>query len=43
MSPTSFARKAIRASIERTVDLLAHAERPLLVGGDGMFWSVAAG
>ncbi len=29
-------------SIERVADLLAHAERPLLVGGDGVFWSGAA-
>jgi acetolactate synthase-1/2/3 large subunit len=29
-------------AIERVVDLLAHAERPLLVGGDGVFWSDAA-
>lgn len=29
-------------SIERVADLLAHAERPLLVGGDGVFWSDAA-
>jgi acetolactate synthase I/II/III large subunit len=29
-------------AIERTVDLLAHSERPLLVGGDGIFWSNAA-
>ena len=28
-------------AIERTVDLLAQAERPLLVGGDGVFWSNA--
>ena len=30
-------------AIERIVDLLAHAQRPLLVGGDGIFWSAAAG
>jgi acetolactate synthase-1/2/3 large subunit len=29
-------------SIERVADLLAHSERPLLVGGDGVFWSDAA-
>ncbi len=29
-------------AIERTVELLARAERPLLVGGDGVFWSGAA-
>lgn len=29
-------------SIQRVADLLAHAERPLLVGGDGVFWSGAA-
>jgi acetolactate synthase-1/2/3 large subunit len=29
-------------AIERVSDLLAHAERPLLVGGDGVFWSDAA-
>jgi acetolactate synthase-1/2/3 large subunit len=29
-------------AIARVVDLLAHAERPLLVGGDGIFWSRAA-
>jgi acetolactate synthase-1/2/3 large subunit len=29
-------------AIERTADLLAHSERPLLVGGDGIFWSGAA-
>jgi acetolactate synthase-1/2/3 large subunit len=28
-------------SIERTVELLARAEKPLLVGGDGVFWSGA--
>jgi acetolactate synthase-1/2/3 large subunit len=28
--------------IERAVELLARAERPLLVGGDGLFWSRAA-
>ena len=29
-------------AIERTVEMLARAERPLLVGGDGIFWSKAA-
>ncbi len=29
-------------AIERTVELLARSERPLLVGGDGVFWSGAA-
>ena len=29
-------------SIERAVELLLGAERPLLVGGDGLFWSGAA-
>jgi acetolactate synthase-1/2/3 large subunit len=29
-------------SIERAADLLARSERPLLVGGDGIFWSGAA-
>jgi acetolactate synthase-1/2/3 large subunit len=29
-------------SVDRVVDLLAAAERPLLVGGDGVFWSRAA-
>lgn len=28
--------------IERAVELLSQAERPLLVGGDGIFWSDAA-
>jgi acetolactate synthase-1/2/3 large subunit len=28
--------------IERAVDLLARAERPLIAGGDGLFWSDAA-
>lgn len=28
--------------VERAVDLLARAEQPLLVGGDGVFWSRAA-
>lgn len=28
--------------VERAVELLARAERPLLVGGDGLFWSQAA-
>ena len=28
-------------AIERTVELLARSERPLLVGGDGVFWSDA--
>lgn len=28
--------------VERAVDLLARAEQPLLVGGDGIFWSRAA-
>lgn len=30
------------ASIERTLDLLTKAERPLIVAGDGVFWSGAA-
>jgi acetolactate synthase-1/2/3 large subunit len=30
-------------AIGRVVDLLERAERPLLVGGDGVFWSQAAG
>lgn len=29
-------------AVERAVELLAGAERPLLVGGDGIFWSGAA-
>jgi acetolactate synthase-1/2/3 large subunit len=29
-------------AIERTLDLLLRAERPLIVGGDGIFWSGAA-
>jgi acetolactate synthase-1/2/3 large subunit len=29
-------------AVERAVELLARAERPLLVGGDGIFWSGAA-
>ncbi|HEV3203335.1 MAG TPA: thiamine pyrophosphate-binding protein, partial [Gemmataceae bacterium] len=29
-------------SVERAVELLAHAEKPLLVGGDGVFWARAA-
>lgn len=29
-------------AIERIADMLAHSERPLLVGGDGIFWSDAA-
>jgi acetolactate synthase-1/2/3 large subunit len=29
-------------AISRVVDLLLRAERPLLVGGDGLFWSVAS-
>jgi acetolactate synthase-1/2/3 large subunit len=29
-------------AVSRVVDLLARAERPLLVGGDGVFWSGAA-
>ena len=29
-------------SIEAAVDLLLHAERPLIAGGDGIFWSDAA-
>jgi acetolactate synthase-1/2/3 large subunit len=28
--------------IDRVIELLAHAERPLLVAGDGVFWSRAA-
>lgn len=31
-----------RRQIERTIELLVGAERPLLVGGDGVFWSGAA-
>jgi acetolactate synthase-1/2/3 large subunit len=30
------------AAIDRALELLAGAERPLLVGGDGIFWSGAA-
>jgi acetolactate synthase-1/2/3 large subunit len=30
------------AAVERAVELLLGAERPLLVGGDGVFWSDAA-
>src|SRR5262249_3167481 len=29
-------------AIERTIELLARSERPLLVGGDGVFWAGAA-
>jgi acetolactate synthase-1/2/3 large subunit len=29
-------------SVQRAVEFLARAERPLLVGGDGLFWSGAA-
>jgi acetolactate synthase-1/2/3 large subunit len=31
------------SAIERAVELLVSARRPLLVGGDGVFWSGAAG
>jgi acetolactate synthase-1/2/3 large subunit len=42
----SYGREDLRSqadgrSVERAVELLAQAEQPLLVGGDGVFWSGA--
>ena len=40
--PTIFAREAIPRSVERAIEILLAAERPLIVAGDGVFWSAAA-
>ncbi|HLN30000.1 MAG TPA: thiamine pyrophosphate-binding protein [Gemmataceae bacterium] len=40
--PDELRSQADPRSIDRAVELLAGAERPLLVGGDGVFWSGAA-
>jgi acetolactate synthase-1/2/3 large subunit len=39
--PDQLRSQADPRSVERVVELLAKAERPLLVGGDGIFWSRA--
>ncbi len=39
--PDEIRSQADPRSIDRVVELLAAAERPLLVGGDGIFWSGA--
>lgn len=41
-APDDLRSQADPRAVERAVDLLARAERPLLVGGDGIFWSQAA-
>jgi acetolactate synthase-1/2/3 large subunit len=40
--PDEVRSQADPRSVDRAVELLAAAERPLLVGGDGIFWSQAA-
>ena len=42
VSPADLRSAGDPDAIERTVSLLASAQRPLLVGGDGIFWSEAA-
>jgi acetolactate synthase-1/2/3 large subunit len=37
--PGELRSQADPKAVERVVELLARAERPLLVGGDGLFWS----
>jgi acetolactate synthase-1/2/3 large subunit len=39
--PDALRSQADPRSVERTVELWARAEKPLLVGGDGVFWSGA--
>jgi acetolactate synthase I/II/III large subunit len=39
--PDALRSQADPRAIAEAVELLAHAERPLLVGGDGVFWSAA--
>jgi acetolactate synthase I/II/III large subunit len=41
-SPGALRSAADPAAVERAVDALERAERPLLVAGDGVFWSDAA-
>jgi acetolactate synthase-1/2/3 large subunit len=41
-NPDEMRSQADPRSVARAVELLARAERPLLVGGDGVFWSGAA-
>jgi acetolactate synthase-1/2/3 large subunit len=41
--PEELRSQANPCSVAKAVELLARAERPLLVGGDGVFWSRAAG
>lgn len=41
-SPDELRSQGDPRAIERVADLLARSERPLLVGGDGVFWSGAA-
>jgi acetolactate synthase-1/2/3 large subunit len=41
-SPDELRSQGDPRAIERVADLLAKSERPLLVGGDGVFWSGAA-
>jgi acetolactate synthase-1/2/3 large subunit len=40
--PDAMRSQADPRSVERAVESLARAERPLLVGGDGVFWADAA-
>jgi acetolactate synthase-1/2/3 large subunit len=39
--PDELRSQADPRSVDRVVELLARAERPLLIGGDGVFWSHA--
>lgn len=42
IDPDSLRAQGDPRAVERAVELLARAQRPLLVGGDGIFWSGAA-
>lgn len=42
IDPDSLRAQGDPRQVERAVELLARAQRPLLVGGDGIFWSGAA-
>src|SRR5256884_3292307 len=41
-APSELRSAADPAAVERALDALAHAPRPLIVAGDGVFWSDAA-
>ena len=41
-APSELRSAADPAAVERALDALAHATRPLIVAGDGVFWSDAA-